>query len=105
MDVERLISKLFNATYMWKGTTGSYRDTAIHDDEAARGAITGAVYEWATEEITDNDKDKKIAELEAKVYAYEKIIANSNFAPMVQPIIVDEFKGFPDGEKGTEWRK
>ena len=26
---------------------------------------------------------RKIAELEAKVYAYEKIIANSNFAPII----------------------
>ena len=26
----------------------------------------------------------KIAELEAKVYAYEKIIANSNFAPIIK---------------------
>ena len=102
MDVERLISKLFNATYMWKGTTGSYRDTAIHDDEAARGAITVAVYEWAAEEITEIDKGKRIAELEAKVYAYEKIIANSNFAPMVQPAIVETVTEIPIGKKGTE---
>ena len=27
---------------------------------------------------------RKIAELEAKVYAYEKIIANSNFAPIMR---------------------
>ena len=26
---------------------------------------------------------RKIVELEAKVYAYEKIIANSNFAPII----------------------
>jgi hypothetical protein len=84
MDVERLISKLFNATYTWKGTTGSYRDTAIHDDEAARGAIKGAVYEWAAEEITEIDKGKRIAELEAKCYTYEKVIANSNFAPVAE---------------------
>ena len=28
----------------------------------------------------------RIAELEAKVYAYEKIIANSNFAPIMREI-------------------
>ena len=28
--------------------------------------------------------NKKFAELEAKVYAYEKIIANSNFAPIMR---------------------
>ena len=27
---------------------------------------------------------KKLAELEAKVYTYEKIIANSNFAPIIK---------------------
>lgn len=27
---------------------------------------------------------EKISELEAKVYAYEKIIANSNFAPIMR---------------------
>ena len=30
----------------------------------------------------------KIAELEAKVYAYEKIIANSNFAPIIKKIVM-----------------
>jgi hypothetical protein len=30
-----------------------------------------------------DEHDKEIGELKAKVYAYEKIIANSNFAPMV----------------------
>ena len=29
---------------------------------------------------------RKIGELEAKVYAYEQIIANSNFAPMIKDI-------------------
>ena len=32
-------------------------------------------------EITEYKR--KIAELESKVYAYEKIIANSNFAPII----------------------
>lgn len=60
MDVERLINKLFGATYMWRGTAGSsYRDTAIHDDEAARGAIKEAVYEWASEEITALEAENK----------------------------------------------
>ena len=30
-----------------------------------------------------DEHDKEIGELKAKVYAYEKIIANSNFAPMI----------------------
>lgn len=32
--------------------------------------------------LLDNH-DKEFGELKAKVYAYEKIIANSNFAPMI----------------------
>ncbi len=30
-----------------------------------------------------DEHDKEFGELKAKVYAYEKIIANSNFAPMI----------------------
>lgn len=30
-----------------------------------------------------DEHDKEIGVLKAKVYAYEKIIANSNFAPMI----------------------
>ena len=30
-----------------------------------------------------DEHDKEIGELKAKVYAYEQIIANSNFAPMI----------------------
>lgn len=30
------------------------------------------------------NQTKKIAELEAKVFAYEEIIRKSNFAPMIQ---------------------
>lgn len=48
------------------------------------------------------DMSKRIGELEAKVYTYEKIIANSNFAPMIQPTIVETVTEFPKGEKGTE---
>lgn len=36
------------------------------------------------EEVTDIDAGKRIAELEAKCYTYEKVIANSNFAPVAE---------------------
>ena len=39
-------------------------------------------------EITEYKR--KIAELESKVYAYEKIIANSNFAPIIREISIRE---------------
>jgi hypothetical protein len=40
-----------------------------------------------------DEHDKEIGVLKAKVYAYEKIIANSNFAPMIvkeKPIVRNE---------------
>ena len=39
-------------------------------------------------EITEYKR--KISELEAKVYTYEKIIANSNFAPITRKISESE---------------
>lgn len=39
-------------------------------------------------EITEYKR--KISELEAKVYTYEKIIANSNFAPITREISIRE---------------
>lgn len=44
---------------------------------------------WSKEQDIINKEDeiieykRKIVELEAKVYVYEKIIANSNFAPII----------------------
>ena len=39
-------------------------------------------------EITEYKR--KISELEAKIYAYERIIANSNFAPIMREISIRE---------------
>ena len=39
-------------------------------------------------EITEYKR--KISELETKVYVYEKIIANSNFAPIMREISIRE---------------
>jgi hypothetical protein len=43
-----------------------------------------------------DEHDKEIGELKAKVYAYEQIIANSNFAPI---IIKEKVIAESDGEK------
>lgn len=48
---------------------------------------------WYKEQNTSNEiieYKRKIAGLEAKVYAYEKIIANSNFAPIIREISIRE---------------
>lgn len=86
MDIEKLIVKLENAEYPRKYIDGSgtYPSHAVDTDAGARAAIRKAIYEWAAEEITDVDAGKRIAELEAKCYTYEKVIANSNFAPVAE---------------------
>lgn len=103
-DLDKLLDKICSAEYEYYDTYDKRKETmrVCYGNPEERRAIAGAISEWATEQITDIEAEKRIGLLEAKVYAYEKIIANSNFAPMVQPIIVDEFKGFPEGEKGTE---
>lgn len=69
MEVEELLDELKNLkTY--------YGEKAIEDEcfPLVKKIITR--FAW-------NDHAKEIAELQAKVYAYEKIIANSNFAPIL----------------------
>lgn len=47
---------------------------------------------------------KQVATLQAKVYVYEKIIANSNFAPMVQDKPKEEeHKEERKAEHGARW--
>lgn len=103
-DLDKLLDKICSAEYEYISSFDKKKTKTrvCYCCPEERRAIQGAIEEWAMEQMTDIEAEKRIGLLEAKVYAYEKIIANSNFAPMVQPIIVDEFKGFPDGEKGTE---
>ena len=82
MDIDNLIERLMNLTY---------RDDfnvipACHKDK-----VFNEIRSWYKEQNISNEiieYKRKIAELEAKVYAYEKIIANSNFAPIL-PKLVD----------------
>ena len=101
-DYEELIREICLTSYVHKMYDGSTYKTMVGDNDEASTAIAKAVYTWASKQEGYNSAIRELGELKAKVYAYEKIIANSNFAPMVQPIIVDEFKGFPEGEKGAE---
>jgi hypothetical protein len=91
MNIEKLIEKIESATYPAKYIDGhgTYQSHAVSSENGARAAVREAIYEWATEEVTEIDAGKRIAELEAKCYAYEKVIANSNFAP-----VADSFLGY-----------
>ena len=88
MNIDKLIRKITDAEYEYKTTISGHRETwktkAVNTDEGAREAVRAAIYEWASEEITDIDAGKRIAELEAKCYTYEKVIANSNFASVAE---------------------
>ena len=107
-DLKELINDICFAEYEYIGFEKKRETRRVGegvysaDREAVRSAISGAVYSWASKQLSDVDMSKRIGELEAKVYAYEKIIANSNFAPMIQPTIVETVTEFPIGEKGTE---
>lgn len=87
-NAEELIDMICDAEYRYKAYDGKYSTNTIVSKYSSscaeeRAAVAGAVYTWLGNQKLDIERDKSIAELEAKVYAYEKIIANSNFAPMI----------------------
>lgn len=89
MDIDNLIERLMSLTYRNKSDT--YDFPIISDNY--RDKVFDEIKSWSkaqdiTQEIINKEYEiievkKRIAELEAKVYAYEKIIANSNFAPII----------------------
>lgn len=82
MDIEELLQKLFSLKYV--SGLGSGRNEEYHiisDFSGQRTIVRNAVEEWCLGQ--QERQNVKIAELEAKVYAYEKIIANSNFKPLI----------------------
>ena len=81
--IQELLKKLFSLEYTFKGVHGDYSRNII-DKECV---IT---VENFLRNYFINNKDEelsilkhKLGFLEAKVFAYEKIISNSNFAPFV----------------------
>lgn len=79
MDIDNLIERLMSLTY--KSDGGRYDFDVISEDH--RDKVTAEIMSWYKTQDEVNYDKKRIAELEAKVYAYEKIIANSNFAPII----------------------
>ena len=77
MDIDNLIERLMGNgdKYDFNVIPARYKDKVFNE-----------VMDWYKTQNISNDIiecKRKIAELEAKVYAYEKIIANSNFAPII----------------------
>ena len=79
MDIDRLYNKLIGLTFSNKYSGGSYDLPVI--EKGGRDIFKSALYEELSQEF--NSYSARIASLEAKVYAYEAIIANSNFKPML----------------------
>ena len=81
MDINNLIERLLSLKYKNESEQFEYHViSSIH-----RALVSNEIRKWFEEQNIKAtiDIQTKIAELEAKVYAYEKIIANSNFAPII----------------------
>lgn len=74
-DLEILFNQLGKATYVSSYSKESYQLLYGESLETAKKII---------KTFFMTHSNQKIAELEAKVYTYEKIIANSNFAPLLE---------------------
>ena len=81
MDIDNLIERLLSLKYRNESEQVEYHVINSRN----RALVSNEVRKWYEEQNIKAtiDIQTKIAELEAKVYAYEKIIANSNFAPIL----------------------
>ena len=89
MDLNNLIERLMNLRY--SGNEDKYDFNVI--PAKYKDKVFNEIMSWyQTQNISNEiiEYKRKIAELEAKVYAYEKIIANSNFAPITRKISESE---------------
>ena len=76
-DVERIVTRIEAATYKARSYSGNEYDKRIIDSDgvpALRAILVGEL----------GDLSIKMAELEAKCFAYEAIIQNSNFKPVIE---------------------
>ena len=82
MEIDNLIDRLMSLKY--RSYKSNFEFNVISEEH--RGIVLAEIMSWyKTQNISNEiiECKRKIAELEAKVYAYEKIIANSNFAPIL----------------------
>ena len=77
-SIRELLDRLFGLTYRSDCGFSSYCDLPVIG-EKHRTEIEHIVRQWALDA-----HDRRVGTLEAKVFAYEQIISNSNFAPMIQ---------------------
>lgn len=83
MDIDNLIERLMKLTYRKSEYTYDFQVIS----ERHREAVSNEIRKWADEQNMVQkmlDNCRRMAELEAKVYTYESIIKNSNFAPILE---------------------
>ncbi|EGC8431305.1 hypothetical protein H9185_001184 [Listeria monocytogenes] len=75
--IRELLSRLFAMSYTGKNEyIGNYQYPVISKEH--RTDVENVIRQWALE-----FHDNRTGTLEAKVFVYEQIIKNSNFAPML----------------------
>lgn len=93
--LDSLLNMLQKVEYQSEYSDSKYMSRVI--SEKHMPLIKAAVVEWY-DMYFSSEYARKIGELEAKVYTYEQIIANSNFAPILQPLLREK-----DNNKPTEY--
>lgn len=73
-SIRALLDRLFNLEY--RSDYGNYDLPVIATSN--KTMVETTVRQWALD-----FRDRKVGEMEAKVFVYENIIRNSNFAPMI----------------------
>lgn len=79
MEKKDIVDRVFDALCdltVYHSSSGGWTSKLIHDDYKP-------LVKEALIKVFNECHDNEIGELKAKVYAYEKIIANSNFAPIL----------------------
>ena len=84
MTLDELLNQLKNLTYIFKYHDGSKHETAVITQDQF-DKVEQLIRQYALD-----NHDSELGELKAKVYVYEKIIANSNFAPIIKEKERDE---------------
>ena len=82
MDIDNLIERLMSLKY--RSHKSDFEFNVISEEH--RDKVIAEIMSWYKNQNISNEiieYKRKIAELEAKVYTYENIIANSNFAPIL----------------------
>ena len=76
-QIQELLKALFKLQYDWSSSGHRYKSEVINKE----GRVN--VEEIIRKFLNDNH-DEKLGVLEAKVFVYENIISNSNFAPIIK---------------------